>query len=442
MLIFFCQDCKVYMCNKCESFHSKLLKNHYIYKLEEKNKNDIFSVYCKEKDHLEILDFFCKEHNQLCCTSCICKIKCKKYGQHANCNICVIEDIKDEKKNQLKENIKKLEEFSNNIQESINKIKLLYEKMNINKEQLKLKIQKIFTRIRNTVNDREDELLLEIDKKYDNIYFNEQLIKDSDKLENKIKLSLEKGKMIDKEWNNQNKLNILINDCINIENIVKNINIINENINKFNKLSNFNIKFVPEEENQINQTLEIIKNFGCLSYNNIFYNSKILNNNIEYINSIKNWINFNENTKAELLYRLSDNGEAFSDFHNYCDNKGPNLILFHINDGNKVGIYTTLSWDKNTGNKNDKETFLFNLNKNKKYRKINENKSSIYCYSTHGPYAMDFGCGSSCGTMKKIVHHSYSINNYFENASEILPSNKKAKYYDLLEIEIFKIVQN
>ena len=67
------------MCNKCENFHTKLLKDHHIYNLE-KNNNEIFSIYCKEKGHLEILDFYCKNHNKLCCTSCICKIKGKKYG--------------------------------------------------------------------------------------------------------------------------------------------------------------------------------------------------------------------------------------------------------------------------------------------------------------------------------------------------------------------------
>ena len=52
---------------------------------------------------------------------------------------------------------------------------------------MKLKVQKIFTKIRNALNGREDELLLEIDKQYDIIYFNEQFIKDSEKIQNKIK---------------------------------------------------------------------------------------------------------------------------------------------------------------------------------------------------------------------------------------------------------------
>ena len=92
---------------------------------------------------------------------------------------------------------------------------MVLNKINENKEELKAEIQKIFTKIRTTLNEREDELLLEVDNKYNNIFCNEDIIKESEKLPNKTKKLLEKGKTIDKEWNN-NKLNSLINDCINI----------------------------------------------------------------------------------------------------------------------------------------------------------------------------------------------------------------------------------
>ena len=433
---YFCQECKVYMCNKCENFHTKLVKVHHIYNLE-KDKDEIFSIFCKEKEHLEILDFYWKNHNQLCCTSCICKIKGKKYGQHAKCNITFIEEIKDEKKNKLNENIKILEEISTNIKESLEKIKKVYEKINSNKEELKLKVQKIFTKIRNALNEREDELLLEIDKQYDIIYFNEQFIKDSEKIQNKIITSLEKGKKIDKEWNEPDKLYSLLNDCINIENNINHINIINEKINKFNNLDDYKLTFMPEEENEINKTLEIIKKFGFIEMAE-FYGSKIINHNNEYINLLKSWINSDKNIKTKLLYRLSDNGENFSNFHSCCDNKGPTVILFYLNDGNKNGIYTPSSWDSSSWDKYDKETFIFSLNKNKKCKKIND-KQSIYCYKDHGPYVYDFGCGNSCGSTKKIVYYS-STNNKFENASLILSSDKDKQYYDLLEVEVFEII--
>ena len=152
--ISFCHDCKVYLCNKCDIFHSELLKNHHSYKID-KDIPEEFSIYCNEKEHNQKLEFFCKNHNKLCCVSCLCKIRDKRYGQHTDCDICYIKDIKNEKKSKLKDNIKLLEDLSNSINESINKIKIIYEKINKEKEELKLKIQKIFTQIRNTLNNEE-----------------------------------------------------------------------------------------------------------------------------------------------------------------------------------------------------------------------------------------------------------------------------------------------
>jgi len=58
---------------------------------------------------------------------------------------------------------------------------------------------------------REDELLKEVDKYYNSLFLNEDIIKDGERLPNKIKESLERGKIIDEEWNDS-KLNVLIND--------------------------------------------------------------------------------------------------------------------------------------------------------------------------------------------------------------------------------------
>ena len=73
------------------------------------------------------------------------------------------------------------------------------------------------------------------------------MIRESEQLPNKIKISLEKIKNIDKKEEN-NKLNFLINDCINIENTIKEINNINENIKKYNNSINSKIIFLPKEK--------------------------------------------------------------------------------------------------------------------------------------------------------------------------------------------------
>ena len=47
--IIFCQECKIYMCNKCEKHNYELFQHHHQYKLEK--EKDIFTGLCKEKNH-------------------------------------------------------------------------------------------------------------------------------------------------------------------------------------------------------------------------------------------------------------------------------------------------------------------------------------------------------------------------------------------------------
>ena len=258
--IIYCQECNIFMCNKCLSFHSELFESHTKYNLD-KNIEEIFTGICKEENHKQELEFYCKDHNKLCCSACLSKIKGNGNGQHFNCDVCIINDIKDDKKNKLVENIKYLEELSNNLENLVKELKNLFEMINNNKEKLKLDISKIFTKIRNVINEREDQLLLEVDNKFDNLFFEEEIVNQTEKLPNKVKIYLEKGKKINNEWNDNKKINNLINDCINIENKVEDIKKLDEIIQKCRSIEK-NFKFIPEKDNEINEFLEKIKKFG------------------------------------------------------------------------------------------------------------------------------------------------------------------------------------
>ena len=214
-------------------------------------------------------------------------------GQHSDCKIVIIEDIKEEKKNILNKNLECLENLSNIFQKSIIELKQIIEHISDKKEELKKKIQNIFTKIRNILDNREDELLIEVDKKYEEIFLNESILKEAEKLPNKIKLSIEKGRKITNEWNDENKLNILINDCINIEKNIKNINTINESVKKYKNLNNFKFNFQPEEEKDLNTFFEKLKEFGNIINNSEkIFNFKIcpinINEGIKYIISGEN----------------------------------------------------------------------------------------------------------------------------------------------------------
>ena len=148
-----CINCNLNLCKECEVFHSNFCKDHQTYNLDTNNK-EIFNGFCKENNHLIKLEYFCRTHNILCCAKCITKIKNDKNGKHTDCNICNIEDIVNEKKNNFNDNFKQLKELSNTIQTSIDEIKDIFENHEEIKEEIKLKIQQSFTKIRNQLNNK------------------------------------------------------------------------------------------------------------------------------------------------------------------------------------------------------------------------------------------------------------------------------------------------
>ena len=327
--IFFCQECRMYLCNKCERSHNEFFKNikHHLNQSDKnKDKTEIFTGLCQEQNHFCELEFFCKTHNKLVCAKCITKIKKKIYGNHSDCNLYLIEEIENEIKNKLYENIKILENSSVNLVQLINEIKKLSEKLNENKEELKIKIQKLFTKIRNSLNDREEQLLLEVDDKYDKLILEEKIVKQIDNLQNRIKFFVEKGNNFKDYWNN-NKLNSLINDYLNIDINVK----VKENLFK-----NENINFLGD--NEINDILKTIKNFGKIDNKK----GQLFSSNIIFDQElVLSWLN-NKNFVSELLFRKSRDGSTPMDFHNKCDNKGFTITFIETTNGYKFGGYTEL----------------------------------------------------------------------------------------------------
>ena len=154
-IIKFCPECRIFMCNKCENLHSTLFKNHHPYNININKDEEIFTGYCKEKNHPNKLEYYCKNHNQLCCANCIAKINEIGDGQHKNCDIYIIQKIKDEKKNKLKENIELLKDLQNKFNDMMESLKKIFDEIEKDKDNLKFEIQNTFTKIRNEINYRE-----------------------------------------------------------------------------------------------------------------------------------------------------------------------------------------------------------------------------------------------------------------------------------------------
>ena len=146
------------------------------------------------------------------------------------------------------------------------------------------------------------------------------MIKESEKLPNKIKIALEKYKIINnKEYND--KLNLFINDCIKNENIIKDINIINQNIEK-SKSGEKEIIF-NLDENKINNFIQKIKKFGKLEkkrekkYNNF----REINREVNIIEHSK------ENERFSLDVMLGKKKDRYSLF----EGQNNHFAIFDLN---------------------------------------------------------------------------------------------------------------
>ena len=166
---------------------------------------------------------------------------------------------------------------------------------------------------------------------------------------------------------------------------------------------------------------------------------------------IKKILEFSGYNRMELIYRGSRDGTTSLKFHEKCDNKGPNIILFKNEKGNIFGGYCPISW-KSEGNwQSVPEAFIFTLTniyniEPTKFNRTNDN-SGVYFNSSNGPW---FGCSSNIG-----FQYDYSQSNncysYFGDYSGYKDTLGKGKsiftgdennnnqYYKLKEIEAFKL---
>ena len=425
--IIHCQNCRVYLCENCSIFHSELFEDHKIMNLNI-DKTKIFTGICKEKKHNDELEYFCKDHNILCCAACISKIKSKGNGNHKDCQICNIEEIKEEKKNKLKENIIYLEELSKTLEQSIKELKDIFEKIETNKENIKLNIQKIFTKIRTTLNEREDQLLLEVDNKFNKIFFNEEFIKKSEKLPNKVKTSLENGKLTENEWKeDNNNLNCCINNCINIENNLIEIKQVKENINKCNSIK-VEIKFFPESENNLDICNKILK-FGKVACSDIEFAIIIMKSQM---NEYKE-----KDIKYKLIYDANKDGQNYANCHSKCNNVSNTLSLVETNNLRKFGLFRSISINGQGPWRSDSKAFFISLDKEKIYRM----KNGDYIAFDDDCFIQTYGFALT----GNILSEKYSskdkdnMNSYFEGFTEDYELTCGDRDFTVKKFEVFQL---
>ena len=154
-----------------------------------------------------------------------------------------------------------------------------------------------------------------------------------------------------------------------------------------------------------------------------------------FISGLKQW---KKNVTFQLLYKKSRDGNEYKTFHDLCDNKGETLTLIKSSEGFIIGGYTPLEWDSNSGWKSDNETFLFSLTNKKIFQKKVKGTDSIYCGKNVGPWFPFIGCRDS-GKQNMTQGEFLYDGEYFHNFKEIIPNSNKNKFFDVDEVEIYKI---
>jgi hypothetical protein len=126
-------------------------------------------------------------------------------------------------------------------------------------------------------------------------------------------------------------------------------------------------------------------------------------------------------------------------FHDASDNK-KNILLLLKSKKEIFGGFTPLSFDSSGKYKYNPESFLFSINKSKKYANINlDNSRSIFCHKNFGPsFNDDLKFLENKMNVIKCFQKSYNtpnnwikIENCFSNSDEIL----------LDSLEIFQIIE-
>ena len=175
----------------------------------------------------------------------------------------------------------------------------------------------------------------------------------------------------------------------------------------------------------------------------ILTDSVIINNNTEYKMLLKKWVNPELSFQTKLLYRLSRDGPSIFNFHGKCDYITPTLLLVESSDDNKFGGYTTASWDMFSGlYKNSSKTFLFSLQKNKKYTKKNNVKYNGDIFAGEREVGPWFGIHDLYfyGTMKDCYTYKFSGQCLYLDGNGLAEQTNIDNSVPVKEVEVYQII--
>ena len=232
----------------------------------------------------------------------------------------------------------------------------------------------------------------------------------------------------------------MINDCINIENNIKEINIIDEKIKKCNNIKDrCNIKFYPKEDN-ISEFLKKIKSFGNININNFFQDSIIVTSKENY-NFIFEYLEKSNISisNSKLIYRATRDGDSYDNLFNKYNGIKNIIVLIKSNNNCIFGGFTKVGFQKSFDSKfKDDSAFVFSLDKKLVYP-IKKGKDAVRCCNCCCPQF----CINTIYLSKNFLSNSNQVNAKDDNYKGFTINyelNNGTEYFKVLELEIYQII--
>ena len=257
---------------------------------------------------------------------------------------------------------------------------------------------------------------------------NIKMKEDIESLKEDNKIIKEENKIIKKE--NEK----LINENLEIKQKIKSIE--NKNKNLINKINNLEININSSKNDLITLNKKILP----FSINSTIIDNK---NEFEMINSAIEQKMNKEIIEIKKLYQSTKDGGDVTQFHKLCDNIPNTLVLYKSAGNRRFGGFTSQCWNSNDAIE-DKNCFLFSLDKKKIYFPKNNN-FEISNYSYYGP---SFICADSyiiriignALTNKSLKTNEVDHYDIFDGDKNALSEDGEFKGVYAKEYEVFQII--
>ena len=243
---------------------------------------------------------------------------------------------------------------------------------------------------------------------------------------------------------NKNEVKYKIEMRMESKEFVEVYNGVNNNcyIDNLSQNTNYEFKICLIYKENISPWTEIQK-FKTNNFDSIILNDLPKIN--EYIKKLHEWT---KSKKMELIYRATRDGTTPQKFHEFCDNKGPTIILFKNEKGNVFGGYASISWSNSGDYQSAPDSFIFTLTNihNTEPTKFLSKKDNKELYSdiSYGPW---FGGGRDIGIFGDFTQADnsssfpYTYLDILGKGKSIFTGdfNNDIKNFKMKEIEAFKI---